>query len=426
MQEVIGVRLEGTGSLEYYRPGDEAFRLDDGAICPSQHGMTFGRVAISNISLPEELLPDEIPDLVRKATEEDHQTHQENLALAKEAIDFCKIKIEEEKLEMNLVGAEFTFDRSKLIFYFTADHRVDFRKLVRELAQNFHTRIELRQIGVRDQAKLLGGIGPCGQEFCCHRFMRDFEPVSIKMAKTQGLSLNPSKISGICGRLMCCLNYEQEVYLANTKKVPPKGTLVLTEDGQGHVVDRDVLQTRVRVHVYKDDGTEDEKYYDVDAIEILQKRKKGHSKPELWEDMEDHDFVTEGEKKALRQEEEAARQEALDDGEDFDAVDDEEEDMPEEAMPTGNCPCTCHAKSQESEVVASFSEEDDLKGEVKESLPTSAPEEAAEKEERVAPAMTLETALEKGKSDKPFNEPYAAKGRVKPKRRKMGRRRRRK
>lgn len=400
MQEVIGVRFKATGRLEYYRPGGEVFRLDEGAICPSDHGLEFGQVALSNIRLPEDLLPDQIPNLVRKATEEDLKTHEENLARAKEAVEFCKIKIAEERLEMNLVGAEFTFDRSKLIFYFTADHRVDFRKLVRELAQNFHTRIELRQIGVRDQAKLLGGIGPCGQEFCCHRFMRDFDPVSIKMAKTQGLSLNPTKISGICGRLMCCLNYEQEVYQANTKKVPPKGTLVLTEDGQGHVVDRDVLQTRVRVHVYKDDGTEDEKYYSVDAIEILQKRKKGHSKPELWEDMEDHDFVTEGEKKALREEEEADKR-------------DGKEDI------SRTCACPCRVQEEDREV-ASFEEPKF------EEMQISEEEEATEAQSTPDVKKEGRPVEDKGQETLPFQEPYAVKGRVKPKKRRMGRRRRRK
>lgn len=402
MQEVIGVRFKATGRLEYYRPGKEVFRLDEGAICPSDHGLEFGHVALSNISLPDDLLPDEIPELVRKATEEDLRIHEDNVDRAKEAIEFCKIKIAEEKLEMNLVGAEFTFDRSKLIFYFTADHRVDFRKLVRELAQNFHTRIELRQIGVRDQAKLLGGIGPCGQEFCCHRFMRDFDPVSIKMAKTQGLSLNPTKISGICGRLMCCLNYEQEVYQANTKKVPPKGTLVLTEDGQGHVVDRDVLQTRVRVHVYKDDGTEDEKYYSVDAIEILQKRKKGHSKPDLWEGMEDHDFVTEGEKKALREEELAANRA------------DDEEESDEEI--TRTCPCPCRREEEDS---GAISEQDPEIGRKEDFIEEKLPEDGDDEEEKHSPEKKTEET-------RPFQEPYAAKGRVKPKRRKMGRRRRRK
>lgn len=303
MKEVIGVRFEGSGQLAYYLPGEELFHAYDAVVCITERGLEYGLITLSNMELPEKLLPEELELIVRRASEEDHITYKNNKDLADEALEFCREKAEEDSLDMNLVGAEYTLDQSKLIFYFTSDHRVDFRKLVRDLAQNFHTRIELRQIGVRDQARILGGIGPCGQELCCHRFMNEFQPVSIKMAKTQGLSLNPSKISGLCGRLMCCLNYEQDVYLANTKKVPANGTLVLTEDGQGYVVDRDVLQTRVRVHIYKSDGTEDEKYFNVAEIEVLQKRTKGKPKPDLWESLEDHEFITEGEKLALEEDE---------------------------------------------------------------------------------------------------------------------------
>lgn len=298
MTEVIGVRFQRSGIITYANPQGEVVAKDENVIVATDRGVEYGTICIENITLPEELLPSAVASLVRKANEADAETMTENGRLAQDALAICAIKIEEHGLAMKLVDAEYTFDRDKLIFYFTAEDRVDFRSLVRDLAQSFHTRIELRQIGVRDQAKMIGGLGQCGQPVCCRRYMRDFVPVSIKMAKTQGLSLNPTKISGVCGRLMCCLNYEQDHYLRNTKRVPAKGTLVLTEDGQGYVVDRDVLQTRVRVHVYKADGSEDEKYYAVSAIEVLAKRKKGQPRPELRDerDLEEHEFIPEGQK----------------------------------------------------------------------------------------------------------------------------------
>lgn len=298
MTEVIGVRFQRSGTITYVNPQGEQVAKDEDVIVATDRGVEYGTIRIENIELPEELLPPIQASLVRKANEADVQTVAENSRLAQDALALCNIKIEEHRLAMKLVDAEYTFDRDKLIFYFTAEDRVDFRSLVRDLAQSFHTRIELRQIGVRDQAKMIGGLGQCGQPVCCRRYMSDFVPVSIKMAKTQGLSLNPTKISGVCGRLMCCLNYEQDHYLQNTKRVPAKGTLVLTEDGQGYVVDRDVLQTRVRVHVYKADGSEDEKYYAVSSIEVLARRKKGQPRPDLRneQELDEHEFIPEGQK----------------------------------------------------------------------------------------------------------------------------------
>lgn len=301
MAEVIGVRFQRSGKITYFDPTGIYLEKGSGVLVETDRGVEYGTVWISNINLPEEMLPQEIMPIVRVASEEDKHNDLENMQLAKDAYALCETKIKEHGLDMRLVEAEYTFDRNKLIFYFTSEERVDFRSLVRDLAQIFHTRIELRQIGVRDQTRMLGAIGSCGQEVCCKRYMDDFVPVSIKMAKTQGLSLNPGKISGICGRLMCCLNYEQEHYLENMKKVPPKGTLVLTVDGQGYVVDRDTLQTRVRVHVYKSDGTEDEHYYAVDDIEVLEHRKKGQPKPELLDSLENHVFVTEKEKREKKE-----------------------------------------------------------------------------------------------------------------------------
>ncbi len=301
MTDIIGVQFQRTSKTYYYDAKDEKVKINQGVIVETARGVEYGRVSIENITITDEILKKKPPEIIRAADAYDDEMHKENLRLAKDAFDICVNKISEHKLDMKLVDAEYTFDKNKLIFSFTADNRVDFRDLVRDLAQIFHTRIELRQIGVRDQAKIVGGIGSCGQELCCHRFMGDFQPVSIKMAKTQGLSLNPTKISGVCGRLMCCLNYEQEVYLENTKAVPDYGTLVLTEDGQGYVVDRDVLQERVRVHVYKEDNTEDEKYFPITDIEILEKRKKGSPKPKLRDNLDSHEFITEGEKESRRQ-----------------------------------------------------------------------------------------------------------------------------
>lgn len=301
MTEIIGVCFRRSGKVYYFDPAGNRLEIDQAVIVETSRGIEMGYIRIQNTNFPDQLIPKMPKPILRIADEVDLRIEEENRRLAKDAFDICLVKIEEHGLAMKLVSAEYTFDKNKLIFYFTADNRIDFRNLVRDLAQIFHTRIELRQIGIRDQAKIVGGLGSCGQELCCHRFMSDFQPVSIKMAKTQGLSLNPSKISGVCGRLMCCLNYEQDVYLENTKQVPDNGTLVLTEDGQGYVVDRDVLQERVRVHVYKNDNTEDEKYYPVKDIEILARRKKGNPKPALWTDLDKHVFVTEGEKKAMRE-----------------------------------------------------------------------------------------------------------------------------
>ena len=304
MTEIIGVHFKESGRMMFFDPQGEKIQVNDLVIVQTDRGIEYGQVTLSNFDCDPHALPENIRPILRRVSDQDRERIEENKKMAQEALEFCTRKVSENNLQMKVVGAEYTFDRSILLFYFTANKRVDFRKLVRDLAQNFHTRIELRQIGIRDQAKTLGGIGPCGQEICCRRYLCHFMPVSIKMAKTQGLSLNPTKISGLCGRLMCCLNYEQDHYEANTKKVPRNGTLILTEDGQGHVVDRDVLQSRVRARIYKADGTEDEKYYDVDSIEILEKRQKGHPRPQPWTNMDGHVFISEGEKKAQRLQEE--------------------------------------------------------------------------------------------------------------------------
>lgn len=299
MANVIGVRFKRSLSVTYVQTQEEV-RQNDRVLVETERGIEYGVISKENIET-DDSITDILPTLLRKADERDEAIFEENERLARDAWDIANEKIKEHQLDMKIVDVEYTFDRNKLIFCFTAEDRVDFRALVRDLAQTFKTRIELRQIGVRDQAKMIGGLGPCGQPICCRRYMNDFVPVSIRMAKTQGLSLNPTKISGICGRLMCCLNYEEKNYLENTKKVPEKGTLVLTEDGQGYVVDRDVLQTRVRVHIYKPDGNEEEKYFPVEDIEILKKRSKGRPRPDLWDSdmLDEHEFISEGEKRMM-------------------------------------------------------------------------------------------------------------------------------
>lgn len=296
MTEIIGIRFKRPGKIYFFDPHGIQVKEGQGVIVETSRGVECGFVRMANVNLPEEMIPKNPKPIIRIADEADLHILEENKRLAQDAFDYCEIKIVDHHLEMKLIGSEYTFDKNKLIFYFTADNRVDFRELVKDLARVFRTRIELRQVGVRDHAKLVGGIGSCGQEICCHRFMNTFDPVSIKMAKIQGLSLNPNKISGICGRLMCCLNYEQEHYLKNAKKLPRKGSLVLTEDGQGYVVDLDVLQERVRIHVYNEDNTEDEKYYYVSNIEILEAKRKGSPRPPLRKDLKDHVFTPEGKK----------------------------------------------------------------------------------------------------------------------------------
>lgn len=259
MTEIIGVRFKSSAKVYYFDPIGEQFSYGTYVIVETARGVEYGRVVLPNVEKPEEDLVLPLKPIIRRADEFDRQIHEENLRKAKDAMDICKIKIQEHGLDMKLVDSEYTFDNYKLIFYFTADQRVDFRGLVRDLAQIFRTRIELRQIGVRDHAKLVGGLGPCGQPCCCKRFMGDFTPVSIKMAKKQGLSLNPSKISGLCGRLMCCLNYEQEVYDEHRKIVPKVGQYYESEEGSGVVTSSDVLNLKIKIRVTSEDGTEEER-----------------------------------------------------------------------------------------------------------------------------------------------------------------------
>ncbi|SDK59765.1 PSP1 domain-containing protein [Sediminibacillus albus] len=249
MIEVIGVRFKKAGKIYYFDPGEYSISNDDYVIVETVRGVEFGKVVIPNKKVDEEDVVLPLKKVIRLATDKDKLTVVENQESSREAHRVCEQKIKEHKLDMNLVEVEYTFDRNKVIFYFTADGRVDFRNLVKDLASVFKTRIELRQIGVRDEAKLLGGVGPCGRMLCCSTFLGDFEPVSIKMAKDQNLSLNPAKISGLCGRLMCCLKYENDDYETAKKILPDLGEEINTDYGSGKVVGLNILERLVQIEI---------------------------------------------------------------------------------------------------------------------------------------------------------------------------------
>lgn len=256
MQTIVGVRFKKAGKIYYFDPGNLGLAKDDPVIVETARGLEFGHVVIPARQMSETDVVNPLKPVLRKATEKDIAKVADNEAREAEALRICSQKIEAHKLDMNLVSVEYTFDVSKIIFYFTAEGRVDFRELVKDLAGIFRTRIELRQIGVRDEAKMLGGIGCCGRSLCCATFLGDFEPVSIRMAKEQNLSLNPAKISGICGRLMCCLKYESNLYGGPgcRKQAPPKpGARVIAPDGEGSVIAVD--PGRNTVSVKHSDGT---------------------------------------------------------------------------------------------------------------------------------------------------------------------------
>ena len=249
MAEIVGVRFKDAGKVYYFDPSGMTIAKGDRVIVETARGLECGFVMVGNSEVPDEEVVLPLKPVIRMATEQDLKIIGENREKEKEAFGICQEKIAKHKLEMKLVDVEYTFDRSKILFYFTADGRVDFRDLVKDLASVFHTRIELRQIGVRDESKMIGGLGICGRPFCCATFLDEFQPVSIKMAKEQGLSLNPVKISGTCGRLMCCLKHEQEAYEYLVKQVPKQGTPVMTPDGKGTVVETSVLTGKVKVQM---------------------------------------------------------------------------------------------------------------------------------------------------------------------------------
>jgi cell fate regulator YaaT (PSP1 superfamily) len=255
MQEVVGVRFKKAGKIYYFSPDNIELEKGQWAIVETSRGIEYGEIVVGPKLVPEEDIVSPLKKVIRRATEEDAKKVRENKAKEKEAFDICVEKIREHNLPMKLVDVEYTFDNSKAIFYFTADGRVDFRELVKDLASIFRTRIELRQIGVRDEAKMIGGLGPCGRPLCCKSFLGEFEPVSIKMAKEQNLSLNPTKISGICGRLMCCLKYEQGYYEEIRKRMPRVNSEVITPQGPGTVISTNALTGIVKTKIVQSDGT---------------------------------------------------------------------------------------------------------------------------------------------------------------------------
>ena len=249
MAEIIGVRFKTVGKVYYFAANGIQAQVGDAAIVETARGVECGEVALSNKEIPEEQITAPLKEVIRLATAEDLAVVAKNKKKEEDAFRICEEKIRFRKLDMKLVEVECTFDNSKLLFYFTAENRVDFRELVKDLASVFRTRIELRQIGVRDEAKMLGGLGICGRPFCCASFLGEFQPVSIKMAKEQGLSLNPTKISGACGRLMCCLKYEQDAYEDLLRITPKVGAIVQTGEGRGKVTEVNLLTGELKVHL---------------------------------------------------------------------------------------------------------------------------------------------------------------------------------
>jgi cell fate regulator YaaT (PSP1 superfamily) len=251
MAVIIGVRFKNAGKIYYFDPGQNTCEKGSQVVVETARGVECGDVVIANRDVADESIVKPLKPVLRIATAEDSKRAEENAEKEKHAFQVCQQKIETHHLDMKLVDVEYAFDNSKILFYFTADGRVDFRDLVKDLAGVFRTRIELRQIGVRDEAKMLGGLGICGRPFCCAQFLGDFQPVSIKMAKEQGLSLNPTKISGSCGRLMCCLKYEQDTYEALMRMTPKQGAIVTTKEGKGVVLDANLLTGVVKVRLDK-------------------------------------------------------------------------------------------------------------------------------------------------------------------------------
>lgn len=248
---IIGVRFKDVGKIYYFDPDGFELRKGDHVIVETSRGVECGEVTMENREIADENINYPLKKLIRVATEDDLKKVAENKEKEKKAFEICVQKIQAHKLKMKLVNVEYTFDNNKILFYFTADGRVDFRELVKDLAYIFRTRIELRQIGVRDEAKMIGGLGICGRPFCCNSFLGEFQPVSIKMAKEQGMSLNPVKISGTCGRLMCCLKYEQEAYSDLLKNTPKTGAIVNTPDGKGTVTDMNLITGKLTVSLHK-------------------------------------------------------------------------------------------------------------------------------------------------------------------------------
>lgn len=281
MVKVAGVKFKSVGKVYYFDPDGLEVTVGSHVIVETARGMEFGTVSLEVTEVEESEIVAPLKKIIRIATEEDYKQYEENLKKKERALRLCQEKIDKHGLVMKLIDVEYTFDNSKVIFYFTADGRVDFRELVKDLAAVFKMRIELRQIGVRDEAKMMGGIGTCGRSLCCSTWLSEFEPVSIKMAKVQNLSLNPSKISGICGRLMCCLKYENSTYLDLRRGMPDVGERVRTKDGLAVVVESNILENKVKTRIILEERTQDRpeklstEYYTYKKQEI-RRFEKGH------------------------------------------------------------------------------------------------------------------------------------------------------
>lgn len=283
MTKIVGVRFKPAGKIYHFNPAGHDIKKGDKVIVETARGIEMGEVCVGIKEISPESLTKPLKDVIRVATDEDVKRVEENKIKEKEAFGICLEMIKQHGLDMKLVETEYTFDRTKVLFYFTSEGRVDFRELVKDLATRFRVRIELRQIGIRDESKMVGSIGICGRELCCSKFLGEFMPVSIKMAKEQGLSLNPTKISGTCGRLMCCLKFEQETYEELLKVTPRQGALVQTPDGKGTVEYVDMLKGIVKVRIESDRETAVSDY-NVADLKIL---KKGKNQPELEKNEEE-------------------------------------------------------------------------------------------------------------------------------------------
>ena len=298
MATVIGVRFRNAGKLYYFDPGPFWPTAGDAVIVETVRGIEYGEVVTGVKEVNDELITPPLKKVLRIATAEDAQHHLDNRSREEDAIALCQKKVDEHRLQMKLVGCEYTFDNSKILFYFTSDKRVDFRALVKDLAAAFHTRIELRQIGVRDEAKMMGGLGLCGRPVCCGAFLGDFQPVSIKMAKEQNLSLNPTKISGVCGRLMCCLKYEEDHYEATRKRMPRIGKEVITPDGNGIVVDLNILKETVRVRIPKGDSSE-QKDYPTEEVQRIQPAQRNNEKKAAAPALQEESDISEADEESV-------------------------------------------------------------------------------------------------------------------------------
>ncbi|MEG1718978.1 MAG: stage 0 sporulation family protein [Clostridia bacterium] len=281
MTEIIGVRFKKSGKTYYFDPEGIKVLKEESVIVETARGLEFGEVTIANSNVADEMVVQPLKKVIRKATDEDIKKDSQNRDKEVKAFDICLTKIKKYNLEMQLTEVEYTFDNNKVLFYFTAENRVDFRDLVKDLASIFHTRIELRQIGVRDEAKMLGGLGICGRPFCCSSFLGEFQPVSIKMAKEQGLSLNPVKISGTCGRLMCCLKYEQFAYDDLLKNTPKVDAVVDTDEGRGVVIEVNLLSGMLKVRLNNDEMVP--KMFNKKDVKLIRDGKIKLSKKEMAE-----------------------------------------------------------------------------------------------------------------------------------------------